>query len=216
MDTTTQQQKIENLLDTGRKENIELAFQLLQGLTHLQSGIEALYSPLKNSLRVNTPFGKKAFLEMVDGLHGCTAISIPMSNLPRIPKIIYLAKDLRRLVASSNNLKEITLDFSKFEKLTHLYLAHNPLERIPQGLDTLKELIRLDLYQTSIEVLPKEILMRPIDIQHSLERLTSLEESDELYRASLCLYYKDRLSKEQKEKLESFKSRLITTREIRL
>lgn len=216
MDTITQQEKIESLLDTGQKENIQLAFSLLQGLTHLQSGIENLYRPLQKSLRVNKPFGEEAFLEMVDKLHGCFAISVSNSNLERIPKLIYLAKDLRKLVLTSNNLSEITLDFTKFEKLSHLYLAHNPLERIPQGVDTLKGLTYLDLYQTSIEVLPKEVLMRPIEIQHSLEGLTSLEKSDELYRASLCLYYKDRMNKEQKEKLESFKSRLITTREIRI
>ncbi len=141
-------EKITNLLKTGERDNIELAYQLsLSGKISLWPVERALKDLLFYSSKIhpaisfdNLPLGQLCYL-----LKEVIAISFDNKYLEALPDCFYFMPNLVILEISGNSLKKVPESICELRKLKSLSIKNSQIERLPEKLDQLENLEGLNI-----------------------------------------------------------------------
>lgn len=167
--------KIANLLKTGNRNNIELAYQLSvstqTSLWTLERGIKDLlyYSKTQPSIHFdNLPLGQLCFL-----LNNIIALSISKKDLDLIPEQLYFLNALVILEIDSVPLQKLPDSLGELSDLKSLSIKNTNIKTLPSSIGQLRKLERLSLVDNPfLLTLTKELFqlknLKVLYLSHSL------------------------------------------------
>lgn len=140
--------QIRELVKTGTKENILIAFELGKGLGYFMSKILADFVPLLGRRPLRRDYLIALFQQ--------TEIDISNSGLSELPPILFEVQlpQMRSLNLSNNHLQNLPLDFGKLKQLETLNLSHNKLASLPPTFMDLQNLFELKLTNNAFMEFP--------------------------------------------------------------
>jgi len=140
--------KIKSLIETTEEENIELAFQIGEGMEsyipnfNFESFIVREYGDLLNMIP-ESKFEPTAY-DLTDFL-GIEHLDLNHKKLGKIPNNIGIMKNLTILKLGDNNLTAVPESIGSLENLESLVLSSNKIQFIPNSFANLKNLEELKL-----------------------------------------------------------------------
>lgn len=153
MDKQVYQENFLQLLRSTDRDQVQLAFEIAQGIPDFQPLIEA-YRPLVRVSGVVTDANDVILPAQVLGLNRLEELSV--GTIAQLPDIIWELHRLRKLTIHNMTLKNIPEGLAKLSNLENLCFFNAPFEGLPDGLIDLKKLRRIEIV-ASVEVLPKQI-----------------------------------------------------------
>lgn len=149
------------LIETGKKENIELAFllaksQQLDWNKRLQEHYTSLIQLLKmggkkvrfSNLTKNNLF---TFIQLCEQI---TFLNIRYQEVTTIPNTIYLLKNLEELRIQESNLSNITNEIGQLTQLQEISFFDNNITHLPSSIQSLTQLKKLNLSLNPLSSLP--------------------------------------------------------------
>lgn len=140
-------EKIANLLKTGTRSNIELAYQLSlstkTSLWPLERGIKDLlyHAHTQPSIAFdNLPLGQLCYL-----LNNVIALSITEKSLTQIPEQLYFCPALVILEIVDTPLIELPASIGELAQLKSLTLKNTAIEQLPASIAQLSKLETINL-----------------------------------------------------------------------
>lgn len=137
-------QKILNLIRTGNKTNIELAFMLdeQQGL-----GIKEEYIHYFGQIMHYSELFHNDLVNYTAHFVNTCSINLCEIELETIPSIVYAFSKVEVLNLNANNIKQIPEEIQALEELEYLQLSGNPIEKLPECFKSMESLSQVDLDQ---------------------------------------------------------------------
>lgn len=188
-------QKLERLLMSEQIANIELAFQMMQGLSfdRIPKDVRPLLSRNGNSIGACLKYGfvealkdlKQIYLKDVEiealpsnisQLEQLQRLELRNSNIEELPSQIAFLKKLETLELSGNQLKELPNEIGYLQNLHLLELSQGKLQSLNSRTAELTRLQKLKLSQNQLRYLPEELWNLPklsfLDLSYNrLERV---------------------------------------------
>lgn len=168
-------ERIQSLISTGDKENIDLALQLAKGqgfseeevlkgwdtLLEFICTMEGLPYRLVDVFNLETIsyYNKLLYFlpRKIGRLFRLKELQINTCLLQELPDEVTLLKNLERLNLTGNNLSDLPDKIGDLSRLEHLELTRNNISDLPDSFVNLKSLKSLDLYFNPISVLPDDM-----------------------------------------------------------
>lgn len=143
--------QIRELVKTGDKENILIAFELGRGLGYFMSKILEDFIPL---------LGRRPLTrEYLIALFQQTEIDLSNSGLSELPPVLFEVElpKMRSLNLSNNYIQYLPKTIGQLKQLEHLNLNHNRLEQLPSGFKNLENLFELKLTNNKFRNFPEAL-----------------------------------------------------------
>lgn len=169
------QEKIVTLFQSGKIENIELAFELAKGQDFdLQSWVEDQYGELVHCLFMETPQKlvelftntelnyaynyKMKLSEGIGDLNRLEKIDLRGNPIKEFPKSMIKMSNLKSLgLDSTMNYQELLPQAFGLTQLEELQIGGNKMDELPQELFQLSNLKSLAINYMDLKVLPTEV-----------------------------------------------------------
>jgi len=147
--------EIKRLIESGLEENINLAFQIGEGMETYISNFNMFrlisdnYGSLLNLIRIRkTDTMTQKLLNLFD----TTVLRLSGHNLFRLPLNLDKLKNLQILNLSSNDFSKFPIELCNLPNLKYVLLNNNQISEIPSCISKLKQLESLDLRNNNIPV----------------------------------------------------------------
>lgn len=166
--------KLFSLITTGDKDNIELAFQLGEGMESyvkgfsLDSFIQQNFGELIEIAtwggynRGQLDFTKNQLVKMFNDYH----LDLSNEDIKTMPKNIQTLNNITSIDLRGNLLEEFPHEILKMKNLEELILSINNIKNIPNNIDQLENLRFLNINGNNLRGIPESI--------SNLSNLTSL------------------------------------------
>lgn len=159
------------LIETGKKENIDLAFLLAKSQhinwnTLLQKHYFTLLQLLKMGGK-KIHFSKMTRKNLFTFIQLCkktTFLNIRYQKVTQLPSTIYLLNNLEELRIQESNLSSIPNEIGQLSQLKEISFFDNNITQLPSSIKDLKQLKKLNLSLNPLDSLPV----------HSLSQLSNL------------------------------------------
>jgi len=153
---------IQNLIKSGVKENIVLAFQIAAGAHIKENDVLKPWKRLLNLAKISDNSPASSLLKLMNLIE----FDIHDLSIHSLPPNFYCLKRLEFVSLKFINLHSLDEEIQNLQNLNWLNLAGNKLSSIPQGVYKLNKLKLLNLSSNEIDSLDTEI--------ENLVELTSL------------------------------------------
>jgi hypothetical protein len=158
-------QKIQKLIESGNRQNLELAFQLGEAQGFSREEILAPWVEFAeicyNELGVVDEYFSN---EDLYGIIDRTTFNYSKGGLGKIPEQLFCIHTLDELVMDHNQIKTLPKNMGKMSNLKWLYLSQNLLSELPKSFEMLQNLIYLTLNDNQFTTFP-EVLCHLTNLQ---------------------------------------------------
>ncbi|MCP4442247.1 MAG: leucine-rich repeat domain-containing protein [Aureispira sp.] len=143
--------QIRELVKTGTKENILIAFELGRGLGYFMSKILADFVPLLGRRPLTRDYLIALFQQ--------TELDLSNSGLSELPPILFEVElpKMRHLNLSNNHLQALPSKLGELSQLETLNLNHNKLTDLPSAFANLEDLFELKLTNNQFNRFPSAL-----------------------------------------------------------
>lgn len=195
--------KLQQLIATGKDENIDLALTLAKSnqIDLKLEDFDALhYWYYGNESK------KKFRLDRIKEITNTHFLYCSGMYLQIVSEHVWLFSNLVMANLTSNGLKNIPSSIGRLEQLTQLFLGFNHLTSLPDSIGDLTALTHLNINRNSIESLPDSIgkLKNLVLLDISNNRLKTVPENiQNLKKLKQISVYGNKFTKEENKRLRS-------------
>ncbi|MCP4439439.1 MAG: leucine-rich repeat domain-containing protein [Aureispira sp.] len=151
---TTDLHKIQELIKSGSRENIDLAFLFAKSEGIAQEDIMIYWKELISFARAEKDSPQNTLFHLLN----LTELDLGNCGISSVPEQISLLINLVDLNLESNSITRLPENISLLPNVESLNLQDNPLSCLPQNINSLSKLNDLYLQDTLIESLPENFV----------------------------------------------------------
>lgn len=172
-------QKLFDLIDSGAKENIQLALQLIKKEPNWKQAVTNRYLPLIEFFGGKSLRSLKTLPQKIRELTSANKSKASYEFFMRYEFTWGLIKKTKSINFNSCNLRELPSFFYDLHDLKYASLYWNQLEYLSEDIGNLTELLAIHLFGNRLKTLPNSIgkLKKLFVLSLANNRLTSLPEN---------------------------------------